>query len=86
METSDVWDNTPGSQRKGTRYLARWKVALVFDNATNKPAFQTLTHDPVLNWDINTAPFGGKGLYHPDFATGSPTNRRCSSKDHQAEG
>lgn len=45
METSDVWDNTPGSQRKGTRYLARWKVALVFDNATNKPTFQTLTHD-----------------------------------------
>jgi hypothetical protein len=45
METSDVWDNTPGSQRKVTRYLARWKVALVFDNTTNKPSFQTLTHD-----------------------------------------
>ena len=45
METSDVWDHTPGSQRKVTRYLARWKVALVFDNTTNKPTFQTLTHD-----------------------------------------
>jgi hypothetical protein len=45
METSDVWDNTPGSQRKGARHLARWKVMLVFDNATNKPTFQTLTHD-----------------------------------------
>jgi len=45
METSDVWDSTPGSQRKVTRYLARWKVALVFDNSTKKPTFQTLTHD-----------------------------------------
>ena len=45
MKTSDVWDNTPGSQRKVTRYLARWKVTLVFDHATNKPTFQTLTHD-----------------------------------------
>jgi hypothetical protein len=45
MKTSDIWDNTPGSQRKVTRYLARWKVTLVFDNATNKPSFQTLTHD-----------------------------------------
>ena len=45
MDTSDVWDNTPGTQRKVTRYLARWKVTLVFDNATNKPPFQTLTHD-----------------------------------------
>lgn len=45
METSDVWDNTPGSQRKVTRYPARWKVTLVFDSATNKPTFQTLTHD-----------------------------------------
>jgi hypothetical protein len=45
METSDVWDNTPGSQRKVTRYLARWKVTLVFDNATQKPHCQTLTHD-----------------------------------------
>jgi PilZ domain len=45
METSDVWDNTPGSQRKGTRYLARWKVMLVFDNTANKPNFKTLTHD-----------------------------------------
>ena len=45
MKTSDVWDSTPGSQRKVTRYLARWKVTLVFDHATNKPTFQTLTHD-----------------------------------------
>lgn len=45
METSDVWDNTLSSQRKITRYLARWKVALVFDNATKKPTFHTLTHD-----------------------------------------
>jgi len=45
METSDVWDNTPGSQRKITRYLARWKVTLVFDSATNKPTFQTMTYD-----------------------------------------
>ncbi len=45
MQTPDVWDTTPSSQRKNTRYLARWKAALVFDNATNKPIFQTLTHD-----------------------------------------
>ncbi len=45
METSDVWDNAPGSQRKGTRYLGRWKVMLVFDHATSKPTFQTLIHD-----------------------------------------
>lgn len=45
METSDVWDSTPGSQRKVTRYLARWKVTLVFDSASNKPTYQTLTHD-----------------------------------------
>ena len=45
MEKSDVWDNTPGSQRKVIRYLARWKVTLVFDHATNKPTFQTLTND-----------------------------------------
>jgi len=45
METSDAWDNTPVSQRKGTRYLARWKVMLVFDNATKKPTFQTLIND-----------------------------------------
>src|ERR1035438_1470116 len=45
METSDVWDNSPSSQRKLTRYFARWKVMLVFDNNTNKPAFQTLIHD-----------------------------------------
>jgi hypothetical protein len=48
METSDVWDNTPGSQRKVTRYLARWKVTLVFDSAANKPTYQTLTND--LSW------------------------------------
>lgn len=45
MGTSDVWDNAPGSQRKGTRYLARWKVMLVFDSATNKPSFKTMTND-----------------------------------------
>jgi hypothetical protein len=45
MKTSDVWDNTPGSQRKVTRYLARWKVTLVFDSATHKPHYKTLTHD-----------------------------------------
>lgn len=45
MQTPDVWDNPPGSERKNKRYLARWKVALVFDNATSKPIFQTLTHD-----------------------------------------
>ena len=45
METSDVWDNTTSSQRKGTRYLARWKVMLVFDHATSKPTFQTWIHD-----------------------------------------
>jgi hypothetical protein len=45
METADVWDSAPGSQRKGTRYLARWKVMLVFDSATNKPSFKTMTND-----------------------------------------
>ena len=45
MDTSDVWDNTPGSQRKVARYLARWKVTLVFDKATNKTPYQTLTND-----------------------------------------
>jgi hypothetical protein len=41
----DVWDDAPGSQRKVTRYLASWKVTLVFDRAANKPHYQTLTHD-----------------------------------------
>jgi hypothetical protein len=45
MNTSDVWDDNPGSQREDKRYLARWKVALVFNNSTNKPVVQTLTHD-----------------------------------------
>jgi len=45
METSDVWDSAPGSQRKGTRYLARWKVMLVFDSAANKPSYKTMTND-----------------------------------------
>jgi hypothetical protein len=45
MKTSDVWDNTPGTQRKVMRYDARWKVTLVFDGAANKPPFQTLTQD-----------------------------------------
>jgi hypothetical protein len=45
MKKSDVWDTVQASQRGSNRYLARWKVALVFDNATNKPIFQTLTND-----------------------------------------
>lgn len=45
METSDVWDDAPGSQRKDTRYHARWKVMLIFGSGTNKPNFQTLVHD-----------------------------------------
>lgn len=45
MQTPDVWNTAQGSQRKDRRYLARWKVALVFDHATDKPIFQTLTHD-----------------------------------------
>jgi len=45
MKTFDAWDHTPVSQRKDTRYLARWKVMLVFDNSTNKPSFKTLIHD-----------------------------------------
>lgn len=45
MATSDSWDKTPSSQRKLTRYLARWKVMLVFDNDTNNPTYQTLIHD-----------------------------------------
>lgn len=45
METNDVWDQTLVSQRKVTRYLARWEVMLVFDKATNIPSFKTLIHD-----------------------------------------
>ena len=45
MTASDIWDNTPGTQRKNQRYQARWKVALVFGNTTEKPIFQTLTND-----------------------------------------
>ena len=45
MQTSDIWDTAPSSQRKNKRYFARWKVALVFDNTTTKPIFHTLTHD-----------------------------------------
>jgi hypothetical protein len=45
MKTPDVWDETPRSQRTRNRYLARWKVALVFDSSANKPVYQTLTHD-----------------------------------------
>ena len=45
MPTPDIWDNPPSSQRINKRYLARWKVALVFDNAATKPISQTLTHD-----------------------------------------
>jgi hypothetical protein len=49
VKTTDVWDNTPSSQRKDTRYFARWKVMLVFDHSTNKPTFQTLVHDLSFN-------------------------------------
>ena len=45
MQATDIWDATPSSQRKNKRYLARWKVAIVFDNATTTPIFHTLTHD-----------------------------------------
>jgi hypothetical protein len=45
MGTTDVWDDTPSSQRKDSRFHARWKVMLVFDSAMNKPRFQTLVHD-----------------------------------------
>lgn len=45
MQKADVWDTAPSSERKNKRYFARWKVALVFDNVTTKPIFQTLTHD-----------------------------------------
>lgn len=45
MTKPDIWDTAQGSQRGNNRYLARWKVALVFDNSTNKPIFQTLTND-----------------------------------------
>jgi hypothetical protein len=45
LKTPDVWDNTPSSQRNGTRYQARWKVMLVFDHATSKPTFQTWAND-----------------------------------------
>jgi hypothetical protein len=49
MGTPDIWDNASGSQRNGTRYLARWKVMLVFDSAANKPAFKTMTNDLSLD-------------------------------------
>jgi hypothetical protein len=45
MTKPDIWDTAQGSQRGSNRYLARWKVALVFDNTTKKPIFQTLTND-----------------------------------------
>jgi len=45
MKSTDVWENTPGTQRKDNRYLARWKVALVFNSSENKPVYQTMTHD-----------------------------------------
>lgn len=45
MKKSDIWDNTPSSQRNDTRYQARWKVMLVFDHATSKPTFQTWAND-----------------------------------------
>ena len=45
METVDAWNEVPHSQRKDTRYVARWKVMLMFDSASGKPAYKTLTHD-----------------------------------------
>ena len=44
METIDAWDIL-GSQRKVTRYLARWKVMLMFDKSTGIPTYQSLIHD-----------------------------------------
>ena len=49
METADAWDDAPGSQRKDSRFHARWKVMLVFGSAANKPNFQTLIHDLSLS-------------------------------------
>ena len=49
MPKPDVWDSNQDSKRKNKRFLARWKVALVFDNATSKPIFQTLTNDLSMN-------------------------------------
>ena len=45
MESFDAWDSIPGSKRKNRRYLARWKVMLVFGGASNIPNFQSLIHD-----------------------------------------
>jgi hypothetical protein len=45
METADAWNDTPSSQRKDSRYHARWKVMLVFDSSMKIPHFQTLIHD-----------------------------------------
>ena len=45
MHTPEVWDANQGSQRKELRYLTRWKVALVFDDATTHPIFQTFSDD-----------------------------------------
>lgn len=36
-------------RRTTKRYQARWKAALAFDSATNKPIFHTLTHDLSMN-------------------------------------
>jgi len=49
MKSPDIWDNAPSSERQNKRYFARWKVAIVFANATSKPVFQTLTHDLSMN-------------------------------------
>jgi hypothetical protein len=44
-QSSDAWDNIPGTKRKDRRYQARWKVMLVFGSASKLPNFQTLSHD-----------------------------------------
>lgn len=36
-------------RRKTKRYQTRWKAALAFDGATNKPIFHTQTHDLSMN-------------------------------------
>jgi hypothetical protein len=49
MDIPDVWEDAPSSRREATRYRTRWKVALAFDRSTDKPIFQTLTHDLSMN-------------------------------------
>jgi hypothetical protein len=49
MQTPDAWESAPSSRREAKRYRARWKVAMVFDGASGRPIFHTLTHDLSLN-------------------------------------